>query len=192
MTVFSRWVSALGAFALVATVLGVAALLDTRHQRAVAQDFLDTGVQTAADHVEVKVQSGKGGSYIDEVEVTYVVATKQQVAILSNSLGDPESNTDGRHPPATGTRYASPLRIVYKPDDPSQVMALVDADEFTADDGTPAGIAAVIAIGGTTTLAIAAGWLAHTWLLSHASGPKQRRPRRANAGSPGRHRHPES
>ena len=53
MPLFPRWVSVLGAYTLAATVLGLVALLDTRHQRADAQDFLDTGVQTMADSVEV-------------------------------------------------------------------------------------------------------------------------------------------
>ena len=71
-----RWASVVGAFALVATVLGLVALLDIRHQRAVAQEYLDTGVETVADQVEVRVRYSKGGSYIDEVEVTFRVAGK--------------------------------------------------------------------------------------------------------------------
>ena len=191
MPLFPRWASVLGAYTLAATVLGLVALLDTRHQRADAQDFLDTGVQTMADDVEVAVHYGKGGSYIDEVEVTFAVAAKQHLATLSNSLGDPESNADGRHAPAAGTRYASPLRIVYRPDDPSQVIALVDADYFDSDTATPTGIAAVVSIAGTTTVAIAVGWLAHWLLLSGRADQEERRrgrPRRIDAGSTGRHR----
>jgi hypothetical protein len=187
MPAFPRWVSVLGAYTLVATVLGLVALLDTRHQRAVAQDFLDAGVQTIADDVEVAVQYGKGGSYVDHVDVTFAVAAKQHVATLSNSLGDPEGNADGRHPPVAGTRYASPLRIVYKPDDLSQVIALVDAHEFTAGTGTPTGIAAVVTIGGTTTVGIGAGWIAQ-WLLLSGRAERAERRRAGSAGSSGRHR----
>ncbi|NIK59228.1 hypothetical protein [Kribbella shirazensis] len=188
----SRWVSVLGVFALVATILGLVALLDIRHQRAVAQDFLDTGVEMIADQVEVAVWYGRGGDYVDEVEVTFVVATKRVVATLSNSLGDPEGNAEGRHPPAAGTRYAAPLRIVYKPEDPSQVMALVDAEEFAADSATPAGVAGIVTIGGTTTVAIAVGRLAQWRLLSGRVDRAERRrvgrPRGTGDGSTGRHR----
>ncbi len=59
MRVFRRWVSVLGVYALVATVLGLVAVLNTRHQRAVAQDFLDTGVQTIANSVEVAGSTGR-------------------------------------------------------------------------------------------------------------------------------------
>jgi hypothetical protein len=188
----SRWASVLGAFALVATLLGLVALLDIRHQRAVAQEFLDTGVETMADQVEVAVRYGKGGSYIDAVEVTFVVAPERHVATLSNSLGDPEGNADGRHPPAIGTRYAAPLRILYKPDDPSQVIALVDAEDFAAVSATPSDIAGVVAIGGTTTIAVTAGWLASSRLRSGGMDRGQRRAgrrrRRLAAEMSGRHR----
>ncbi|MFG1912339.1 hypothetical protein [Kribbella sp. NPDC048928] len=76
----------MGVFALVATVFGAGALLDMRNQQAVAHDFLETGVGTVADGVELTVRYGKGGSYIDTVEVTFAVATE-------------------RH-----TRYAAPLQ----------------------------------------------------------------------------------
>ncbi|MEU4607430.1 hypothetical protein AB0F43_30975 [Kribbella sp. NPDC023972] len=192
VSAFPRLASVLGAFALVATLLGLVALLDIRHQRAVAQEFLDTGVATVADQVEVAVRYGKGGGYIDEVEVTFVVATERHVATLSNSLGDLEGNADGRHPPAAGTRYATPLRILYKPDDPSQVIALVDAEDFAAAAGTPSDIAGVVAIGGTTTVAVAAGWLAYSRLRSGEADPAERpgggRRRRIGAELSGRHR----
>jgi hypothetical protein len=188
---FPRWASVLGVFALVATLLGVVALLDMRHQRAVAQDFLDSGVATVADEVEVDVRYGKGGGYIDDVAVTFVVATERHVATLSNSLGDPEGNADGRHPPAEGTRYATPLRILYKPDDPSQVIAVVDAEYFAADTGTPSGIAGLVAIGGTTILAVAAGWFACSLVPGVADQDRRRsgvRRRRVRAALTGRHR----
>ena len=164
MVSFPRWSSVLGAFALVATCLGFVAFLDIRHQRAVGQEYLDTGVETVADQVELRVRYGRGGSYIDEVEVTYVVAAERRQATLTNSLGDPESNADGRHPPEAGTRYAAPLRILYKPDDPTQVIALVDAEYFTTDTGTPASVAASVAIGGTTTIALGLSWIAYARL----------------------------
>ncbi|WP_405065144.1 hypothetical protein OG558_24580 [Kribbella sp. NBC_01510] len=173
-----RWASVVGALALVATVLGLVALLDIRHQRAVAQEYQDTGVETVADQVELRVLYSKGGSYIDEVEVTFVVAAERHLATLWNNLGDPEGNADGRHPPAVGTRYAAPLRILYKPDDPTQVIAAVDAEDFATDSGTPSDVAGLIAIGGTTIIAVLVGWTASNRLLS---GP------RTSPGRGGRH-----
>jgi hypothetical protein len=161
-----RWASVLGVYTLLATLFGVVAILGTRHQQTVAQEYLDLGIATAADGVEVDVQYGKGGSYIDTVEVTFVVATQRHVAALSNSLGDPEGNSEGRHPPAPGTRYAPPLRILYKPDDPSQVMALADAEDLAADTGIPSGSSGLVAIGGTISIAVAGGWLAYSRLQS--------------------------
>jgi hypothetical protein len=161
-----RWASVVGAFALVATVLGLVALVDIRHQRAVGQEYLDTGVETVADQVEVRVRYGKGGSYIDAVEVGFVAGAERHLATLWNNLGDPEGNADGRHPPAVGTRYAAPLRILYKPDDPTQVIAAVDAEDFATDSGTPSAVAGLIAIGGTILIATLAGWTASARLLS--------------------------
>lgn len=159
-----RWASVLGIYALLATAFGVVAVLDIHHQQTVAQEFLNIGTATTADVVEIDVRYGKGGSSIDTVEVTFVVATQRHLATLSNSLGDPEGNSEGRHPPTAGTRYAAPLRILYKPDDPSQVMALVDAEDFAADTGIPSGVSGLVAIGGTTSVAIAACWLAYSRL----------------------------
>ena len=171
-TSLPRWASLLGAFAVVGMVLGLVALLDTRHQRSVGQEFLDMGIPAVADQVEVDVRYGKGGSYLDEVEVTYVLAGQRRPATLSNILGDQEENADGRHPPAVGTRYATPLRILYKPDDPSQVMAQVDAEYFAADTGTASGIAGLIATSGTTLIAVLAGWFASARLFGkqHVAG----------------------
>ena len=61
---------------LVVAALGVVVLLDSRHQKAVAQDFLSTGVQTVANNVQSYVDTGKGGDYIDEVHVSFAVSTK--------------------------------------------------------------------------------------------------------------------
>ncbi|HWD83443.1 MAG TPA: hypothetical protein VG497_31305, partial [Kribbella sp.] len=113
---------------------------------------------------------------------------ERHVATLSNSLGDPEGNADGRHPSAAGTRYAAPLRILYKSDDPSQVMAVADAEEFAADTAAPSVISGVIALAGTTTIAVAVSSLAYARLQS---GPRQnRQSRRRTAATRGRRAQP--
>jgi hypothetical protein len=182
--VLPRWVTLFGVLAFVATVLGLIVLLDVRYQRAVGQEFLNAGVVTVADHVEIVVRYGKGGSFIDEVEVTFSIGPERRVATLSNSLGDPEGNAAGRHPPATGTRYAAPLQILYKPGDPSQVIALADAESFTDDTQTQSYLAGAVAIGGTATITIVVGWLACLWLQS--GGVKHSRPAGKSRRRPGR------
>jgi hypothetical protein len=52
--------------------------------------------------------------------------------------------------------YAPPLAVLQKSDDPDQVMALADAQEFAADSATPAVAAGMISVGGTTILAAGA------------------------------------
>jgi hypothetical protein len=190
--VLPRWVTLFGVLAFVATVLGLVVLLDVRYQRAVGQEFLDAGVATVADHVEVVVRYGKGGSFIDEVEVTFSIGPERRVATLSNSLGDPEGNAAGRHPPATGTRYAAPLQILYKPGDPSQVIALADAESFAGDTQTESYLAGAVAIGSTATIAIVVGWLACLRLRSgkakRSGAPGNSRRRRGHTEVGGRHR----
>ncbi|WP_460663295.1 hypothetical protein [Kribbella swartbergensis] len=159
MNLVQRWASAVGVFALLVAGLGVVVLLDVRHQKAVAQDFLSTGVPTMASTVQLHVDTGRGGDYIDEVHVVFSVATDIHIATLTNSLGDPEGNEVGRHPPAAGTRYAPPLAILYKSDDPDQVIALADAEYFAADSATSTVAAGMISVGGTIVLAAGASVL---------------------------------
>jgi hypothetical protein len=154
MKTVPQWGSAVGAIALVIATLGVVVLLDVRHQRDVADDFLANGTVTVVDHVELHVRTGKGGDYIDEVEVAFAASTGSQRATLTNSLGDPQGNDLGRHVPDAGTRYASPLKVLYKPEDPAQVIAVVDAEEFAADSATPAVAAGMVSVGGTIALIV--------------------------------------
>lgn len=135
----ARWVSVLGAIALGVALLGVVIFVDTRYQRTVGREFLADGVETVATEVRLHIESGKGGHYIAEVEVVFLVATGgRQRTTLVNNLGDDEGGGLGWRPPGPATRYAAPLTILYKPEDPSQAIALVDARYFATDTETPA------------------------------------------------------
>ncbi|MDX6238917.1 MAG: hypothetical protein QOG10_3732 [Kribbellaceae bacterium] len=144
----ARWVSVLGAIALGIALLGVGIFVDTRYQRAVGREFLADGVETVATEVQLHIESGKGGRYVAEVEVVFPVATGgRQRTMLVNNLGDDEGGGLGWRQPGPATRYAPPLTILYKPEDPSQAIALVDARYFAIDTETPAVALGMIVFG---------------------------------------------
>ena len=159
-----------GAFALVVAALGVVVLLDVRNQRAVAQGFLATGVEAVADQVVLHVDTGKGGSYIDLVELEYAVSSTSRRATLTHILGDPEGNEVGEHSPDAGTRYAPPLTILYKPEDPAQAIALRDAEEFASDTKTPAVAAGMVSVGGMAAVLVGVSLLLHASLRDRRWG----------------------
>lgn len=116
---------------------GVVVTLDTAYQRGLSADLLANGVEATATEVELRVITGKGGTFIDEVDVAFQTADGQLVnAELIANLGDPEGAESGRQAPAPGTRYAAPLPLRYDPDLPSDVIAVVDAQFFANDDET--------------------------------------------------------
>jgi hypothetical protein len=150
----ARWVSVLGAIALGVALLGVVIFVDTRYQRTVGQEFLADGVETAATEVQLRIESGKGGHYVAEVEVVFPVATGgSQRTTLVDNLGEDEGGGLGWRPPGPATRYAPPLAILYKPEDPSQAIALVDARYFATDTETPA-VALGMVVFGLTIAAV--------------------------------------
>ncbi|MEU4195384.1 hypothetical protein AB0E69_26020 [Kribbella sp. NPDC026611] len=151
-----RWTSVVGAFGLALCLLGIAALIDSRQQRDLGAEFLATGVRVVAEDVVIEVGTGKGGDYLDAVDVTYTVAGQRRQDELVDSLGDVEGNELGRHAPNPGTRYAAPLQLLVRPGEADPVMALVDAQEFADSPHTSPTAAGMISIGGTGVLAAAA------------------------------------
>ncbi|WP_427892802.1 hypothetical protein ACQHIV_07845 [Kribbella sp. GL6] len=154
MDAVARLVSGLGVFAVLAVVFGVVAIVDDRHQRSVGREFLATGTRTVATDVVLQVRTSRGDEYIDSVDVVF----GSHRAMLSESQGDPEGNGVGDHPPNAGTRYAAPLPVLYKADDPTQVIAAVDAEEFAARSGIPGFAQGAIALGGTVGIGLGAVW----------------------------------
>jgi hypothetical protein len=122
-----HWIRVFGALGLVIAVCGVVVFFDTRYQRNMARDFLARGVPSVATEIELRVKSGRGGTYVDEVEVVFPTETgPRQRATLNANLGDPEGAEPGHRQPSPGSRYASPLALLYLPQD-KQVIAAVDA-----------------------------------------------------------------
>lgn len=131
-----RAVGWLGVIALAVAVLGVIVQLDVRHQRGIGEDFLAHGVRAVATEVELEIESGKGGTSVDVVRVLFRTAEGQEIrSTLTSPLGDPEGAREGRRAPAPGTRYAVPLELRYRAAAPTEVIALVDAEDI-AHPGT--------------------------------------------------------
>ena len=176
-----RGLGIVGGLALVVAVFGVVVYFDTRHQRDVGRHFLTQGVPSTATQVELRIKSGRGGDYVDEVEVVFSLATGGvRQATLTNNLGDTEGAKPGSRRAEPGTRYAPPLPVLYAPNDPRQVIAAADAHYF-ADDTTTSNVALGMITGGlaiTTTVAFRHG-------VPALPRRRQRPPRR-----PGRHSRP--
>jgi hypothetical protein len=126
------WLVRLGVIALIVAVSGVIVQLDVRYQRALGRDFLAHGVRATATAVELEVDHGKGGTYLDAVWVGFRTAEGREIrAELTGELGDPEGADEGDVRPLPGTRYAAPVEVLYQPATPSDVMAVVDAEEHS-------------------------------------------------------------
>lgn len=124
----------LGVPALVVAAIGGLMLVEISHRQDFSWDLLANGTETAATSVQVDVR--RGG--IANPEVTFRTGDGREI---KTELADAEVNddggmADGRQTPAAGTRYAPPLRIVYRPAEPTVALALVDAGEWVADRRT--------------------------------------------------------
>ncbi|GAA1531417.1 DUF3592 domain-containing protein [Kribbella lupini] len=118
--------------AVMVAVFGVVVQLDVRYQRGLGHDFLAHGVRAAAAEVELEVDRGKGGDFVDAVRVVYRTADGQEIrSELTGELGDPQGADEGDAPPPPGTRYAPPLELLYQPSAPTEVMAVVDAEDHS-------------------------------------------------------------
>ncbi|WP_145814617.1 hypothetical protein [Kribbella amoyensis] len=96
---------------------------------------------------------------MSEPEIVFRTRDGQDMSTtLAEFEDDGEGMPEGLQTPAPGTRYAPPLSIVYRPSDPTVVLATVDAREWAADSHTaPRAIAMII--GGLAVTLFAMGWL---------------------------------
>jgi hypothetical protein len=143
----------LGVPALVAALVGVLILIEVLTRQGLSRDLLKSGIETTADSVQLVVYPGKGDPLVEDITVKFHTAdgTPAQ-AVLNNNEDDPQGMPEGQQTPAVGTRYAMPLKIIYRPSDPSTVLASVDAHEWVADHETPRIGAALLAGGLAVTL----------------------------------------
>ena len=83
--------------ALVVAGFGVVVFVDTRHQEAMGRNLSRARCSSVADEVELRIESGRGGTSVDEVEVVFPTGTDpHQHATLIANLGDPEGAEPGR------------------------------------------------------------------------------------------------
>jgi hypothetical protein len=144
----------LGVPALVLALVGVLGLAEFTSREGLGRELLDSGARTTATTVRVDVVPGKGSPFIEEVQVDFVTGDGQRVrAVLDNQEDDVQGMPEGLQSPAPGTRYAMPLQLAYRRTDPSVVLAVVDAELWTADRATPRIYVGLIAGGSTLVLA---------------------------------------
>ncbi|ADB30182.1 hypothetical protein Kfla_1078 [Kribbella flavida DSM 17836] len=125
----AKLLSWVGVVAVLVAVFGVVIQLDVRYQRGVGRDFLAQGVPAVATQVELEVDAGRDTS-VDAVDVVFRTADGQEVRTeLIGQLGDPEGAAEGPSVPAAGTRYAVPLRVLYRRAAPAEAIAVIDAED---------------------------------------------------------------
>ncbi|MEV0804703.1 DUF3592 domain-containing protein [Kribbella sp. NPDC050281] len=124
----------LGVPALVVAVAGGLMLGEVTHRQEFSRELLTTGVEIVAGSVQVDV-----GRLLGSVSVGFRTADGREVRteLADHEYNDTEGMPDGVQTPAAGTRYAMPLKIVYRRSDPSVVLASVDARQWVDDRKTP-------------------------------------------------------
>lgn len=146
----------LGVPALIAVVIGLLVLAEVLTRQGLSRELLKSGIETTADSVQLVVYPGKGDPLVDDITVKFRTVDGTPVqAVLERNEDDPQGMPEGRQSPAAGTRYAMPLQIIYRPSDPSIVLASVDAHEWVADHRTPR-IGAGLLAGGLAVVLLAA------------------------------------
>ncbi|GAA3590270.1 DUF3592 domain-containing protein [Kribbella ginsengisoli] len=124
----------IGVPGLVVLVIGVLIFGQTLYHRGESRDLLDHGVETGAASVRLTVYSGKASPLVEDVTVTFsTIDGRSNTAVLKIKEDDPQGMPEGEQAPATGTRYAMPLKILYDPEDPAFAIASIDAHEWATD-----------------------------------------------------------
>ncbi|MEV0284324.1 MULTISPECIES: hypothetical protein [unclassified Kribbella] len=132
-----RWPTWIALPAVVLIVLGVLVLVDVSSRQRLSRELLDNGIETVADSVQVEVTGGAGRPAISEVRVDFTAGGVDRIrTTLDHIEDDRQGMAEGVQTPAAGTRYASPLHIVYRQSEPAKALALVDAEKWVADKNT--------------------------------------------------------
>lgn len=166
----------LGVPALVVAVSGGLMLGEVTHRQDFSRELLVAGTETVADSVQVYI-----GRVLGEVLVTFRTTDGRDIetSLADHEYNDSEGMPEGMQPSAPGTRYAMPLKIVYRPSEPSVALASLDAREWVADRKTPRRGAGMLA-GGLAATLIALAWLSRdarkrglAWWQWYTEAPSQ-------------------
>jgi hypothetical protein len=130
------WPTWIGLPAVALVVLGVLVLVDVTSRQRLSRELLDSGIETVADSVQVEVTGGAGRPAIKEVRVDFTAGVDRIRSTLEHIDSDSQGMPEGVQAPAPGTRYATPLHLVYRQSDPSTVLAVADAQKWVADKNT--------------------------------------------------------
>lgn len=137
----------LGVPALIAAVIGLSLFSTSQGRQDLSRELLDGGGVAIATSVQAEVV-GTRGALIEALRVGYSTGDGHQIQVeLQDYEDNPQGMTDGVQQPAAGTRYAMPLKIVYRQSDPSVALAAVDAEKWAADVTTPRYGFALLAVG---------------------------------------------
>lgn len=111
----------LGVPALVVAVIGGLMLAEISHRQGLSQDLLANGTETVASSVQVDI-GGRGG--ITDLQVVFRTGDGREVktTLADGEFTDDEGMQEGQQTPAAGTRYSPPLKIVYRPSEPSVAL----------------------------------------------------------------------
>lgn len=137
----------LGVPALVALVIGLAIFLDASHRQHLSRELLHEGGKALCTSVQVEVFGGRA-NYIESIRVEFPLSNGRPVQTVLASFEDGRQGmAEGVHPPEAGTRYATPLQVVYRPSYPAVALAAVDAEKWAADVNTPRYGLALLVVG---------------------------------------------
>ncbi|TDD28046.1 hypothetical protein E1218_08355 [Kribbella turkmenica] len=144
------------------------------HTRAeAARRFLSSGTSVTADRVMLEVQVGRGTPGLKEVRVEFKTRDHDTVSTSLQwiDLDTPIPREEEQQAPQQGSRYATPLKILYFSENADDAIAETDArrlvenlDRYRPLALTGLGIAAI-------SLACAGGLLLRQWLTSRSRGP---------------------
>jgi hypothetical protein len=145
----------LGVPALVVALVGGLMLGEVTHRQDFSDELLKTGTETVADSVQVDI-----GRVLGEVLITFRTSDgrKVETSLADHEYNDSEAMPEGVHAPTPGTRYAMPLKIVYRPAEPSVALASIDARQWVADRKTAQWGTGMLT-GGLAATLIALAWL---------------------------------
>jgi hypothetical protein len=123
----------LGVPALVIAVVGVLMVTGISDRQRLSEDLRANGTETVASSVQVYV--GRGMSH---PEVVFRTGDGREIKteLADAEVNDDEGMPEGQQTPAAGTRYAPPLKIVYRATEPTVALASVDIGEWVADQHT--------------------------------------------------------